>query len=109
MARAYREQILAFSPDGQHVVSGNEDQTLSLWDVATGQPIGTPWQGHQTAIASVAFSLDGKSIISVDAEGQILRWPVPPNGWFELVCRQTGRSLLHSEWEHFIGNATRDY
>jgi serine/threonine protein kinase len=30
---------VAFSPDGSHVLSGSDDKTLRLWDIATGQEI----------------------------------------------------------------------
>jgi hypothetical protein len=99
---------VAFSPDGKQVVSGSGDKTLILWDVATGQQIGKPWQGHQASVESVAFRPDKKFIVSVDAAGQIFRWPIPPDGWIELVCRNVGRGFTRLEWQRFIGE-TRPY
>jgi WD40 repeat protein len=31
-----RVRAVAFSPDGRHIVSGAEDRTLRLWELATG-------------------------------------------------------------------------
>ncbi|WP_327078348.1 WD40 repeat domain-containing protein, partial [Prochlorothrix hollandica] len=36
---------VAFSPDGQTIVSGSDDQTIRLWDLQ-GNPIGEPFRGH---------------------------------------------------------------
>ena len=38
--------------------------TLRIWDANTGQPIGTPLIGHTDAVTSVAFSPDGRRILS---------------------------------------------
>jgi WD40 repeat protein len=70
---------VAFSPDGKRFVSasgasGDGPPTLILWDVATGEPIGEPLEGHRSNILSVAFSPDGKLIASASLDGQILLW-----------------------------------
>ena len=38
---AQRQKILgvAFSPSGQHLASCSADQTIQLWDAATGAPL----------------------------------------------------------------------
>ena len=54
----------AFSPDGRHIVSGSADNTVRLWDAATGQPVGDPLSGHTDAVLSVGFSPDGTRIAS---------------------------------------------
>jgi WD40 repeat protein len=50
---------VAFSPDGKQVVSGSDDQTVRLWDAATGAALQT-LKGHTSLVRSVAFSPDGK-------------------------------------------------
>ena len=55
---------VAFSPDGQRIVSGGMDNTVLLWDAAIGQPVGRPLTGHRNDVSSVAFSSDGTRIAS---------------------------------------------
>ena len=97
---------VAFSPDGKTVVSGADDSTVRLWDVASGQSLRTldghtdccpcggvqpgrqdaglrlrrqhgagvgrgeraracaPLEGHTDAVTAVAFSPDGKTLVS---------------------------------------------
>src|SRR5262249_51954652 len=53
----------AFSPDGEHIMTGSMDQTAKVWDVRTGTPVlemGEP--GRQ--VNSVAVSPDGMRIVS---------------------------------------------
>ncbi|KIJ23160.1 hypothetical protein M422DRAFT_196267, partial [Sphaerobolus stellatus SS14] len=37
---------VAFSPDGQRIVSGSSDRTIRIWDAQTGTLIGDPLTGH---------------------------------------------------------------
>jgi WD40 repeat protein len=52
-----------FSPDSKMIVSGNSDHTLQLWDL-DGNLVGSPFQGHLDYVTSVAFSPDGRTIVS---------------------------------------------
>ena len=38
------------------VVSGGEDATVRVWDLASGTPVGDPFTGHTGAVFAVAVA-----------------------------------------------------
>lgn len=55
---------VAFSPNGQRLVSGSYGRTVRVWDVAIGRAIEQHFDAHARPIHSVAFSPDGLRIAS---------------------------------------------
>jgi WD40 repeat protein/uncharacterized caspase-like protein len=78
-------ESVAFSPDGRYLVSGSSerddrdpikrryDQVAKVWDVATGAEI-RPLIGHSGSVNSVAFSPDGKQILTSSSDNTIKIW-----------------------------------
>jgi WD40 repeat protein len=64
---------LCFSPDGQTLASTSEDDTLRLWDVATGTTLRCIEPDNLGAACSVAISADG-ALIAVGGLGEIGVW-----------------------------------
>jgi WD40 repeat protein len=67
---------LAFTPDGTVLASAggnNEDFGIHLWDVLTGQDMGT-LNGHRDIIWGLAFSPDGQMLVSVSKDGTAQIW-----------------------------------
>jgi hypothetical protein len=64
---------VAFSPDGARVLSGSLDNTVRLWDAATGALLRT-FQGHSALVFSVAFSPDGARVLSGSADKTVRLW-----------------------------------
>jgi len=67
---------IAISPDGGLIASdgnGDKDSTITLRDAATGTELMT-LQGHKEAICSLAFSPDGKHIISASRDKTAKVW-----------------------------------
>ena len=52
---------MAFSPDGKTLASASYDETIRLWDTATGAHRQT-LEGHGGGVNAVAFSPDGKTL-----------------------------------------------
>ncbi len=66
---------VAFSPDGTLAISGSYDNLLTLWDVATGEPIRN-FEGHESFIRSVDYSPDGKTVLSGAMDDTMILWDV---------------------------------
>lgn len=54
---------VAFSPDGQRLVTGSHDDSIKLWEVGNGQCLQT-FQGQTRRIFSVAFNPSQNSVAS---------------------------------------------
>ena len=63
---------VAFSADGQRIVSGSFDDTIKVWDAQSGQLLQT--LKDKNKVFSVAFSPDGKRIVSGGGDHTVKVW-----------------------------------
>ena len=63
LGHTHKISVAAFSPDGKRLVTGSEDKTLKIWDVATGRLL-ADLKGHIGEITSVSFNRNGDRILS---------------------------------------------
>jgi WD40 repeat protein len=71
---------VSLSPDDRFIVSGSDDETVCVWEVATGQRVRV-LEGHTGVVNSVAFSRDGKCIVSGSFDTTVRMWEAD-----EQVC-----------------------
>jgi WD40 repeat protein len=83
--------LLAFSPDEQWLISGDENGHLDLWETATGRLRWTR-PGHPRALSALAFSPDGQWIASGALDGTVRIWSREDGrkigmAWFDAPVR----------------------
>ena len=86
---------VAFAPDGRIALSGSDDKTLRLWDVANGTEI-RRFEGHSRAVCTVAFAPDGRTVIS--GSGSPFGTDTTLRLWDVANGTEIRRFEGHSEW-----------
>jgi len=85
-----RVNSVAFTPDGEGVLTGSADSTIRLWDIDTGQTL-LIFDSHVGQVRSVTYHPDGHHLLSSSADGTVRLWN-PQTG---LEIR---RYSAHDEW-----------
>jgi WD40 repeat protein len=89
---------VAFSPDGQRLAAATDaakrvmtlgSGEITMWDLKTGRTALT-LRGHPRAVCAVAFSPDGRRLVSAGADP-----------WLRMWEPTTGQEILNLEPRHF--------
>ncbi|KAF9545628.1 WD40 repeat-like protein [Agrocybe pediades] len=70
---------LAFSHDGKKLISGSSNHTIRIWDIATGNVVAGPFEGHTSTICSLALSSSGTKLLSGSEDQCVCLWYVFSN------------------------------
>jgi WD40 repeat protein/serine/threonine protein kinase len=105
---------LACSPDGKLAITGSEDGTAQLWDVATGQPLGKPLR-HPSSVKAVAFSPDSRTVLTGSWDKTACLWDVAtrqvvtlthPDEVWAVAFNPDGKTVLTGSGKPFRGPGT---
>jgi WD40 repeat protein/serine/threonine protein kinase len=66
-------QVVAFSPDGRYLVTGQLEGAVRVWDARTGESVRTLGT-HDREVRAVVFSPDGKQLASASGDGEVKLW-----------------------------------
>lgn len=67
---AYPPTALAYSPEGQTIVTGGEDSRVKLWNVASGFCFVT-FTEHSAPVTAVQFAQSGQVVVSASKDGTV--------------------------------------
>ncbi len=88
MGHSHIVSSLAISADAKFLVSGSQDQTIRVWNLATGELVHT-LKGHRDSVNAVALSPDAQIIASGSADKTIKLWHLQSG---ELLGTFTGHT-----------------
>lgn len=88
MGHSHIVNSLAMSADAKFLISGSQDQTIRVWNLATGELIHI-LKGHQDSVNAVVLSPDEQIIASASADKTIKLWHLQSG---ELLGTFTGHT-----------------
>jgi WD40 repeat protein len=85
---------VAFSPNGEYIVSSSYDKTVRLWDLK-GKLVRQPFRGHKEPVISVAFSPNGEYVVSGSYDKTVRLW--------DLEGKLVGQPFQgHQDWVNSV-------
>jgi Tol biopolymer transport system component len=103
---------LAWSPDGKRIASASQDETVQVWDAATGDNVLT-YRGHTSIVTAVAWSPDGGHIASASQDGAVQLWNATTGAYMftyrghmgtvtALAWSPDGTRIASSSWDKTV-------
>jgi WD40 repeat protein/cellulose biosynthesis protein BcsQ len=97
----YRLRAIAFSSDGETLVSGGWDQTLKIWNINRGNKSLKTLQGRNNWIFTVDVSSDSKFLASGSDDQTVKLWNVETRKLehtFGVKKRRETKDIGHTNW-----------
>ena len=84
-----RINAVVFSPDGDRVLMGADDETPRIWNARSGK-LETSLNGHEGIVRGVAYSNDGRLVATAGSDGTVRVWPADGGDPVDLVGHESG-------------------
>src|SRR5262249_43438136 len=98
---------IAFSLDGRTLVSGHNDGSVHVWEIATRKER-ICFEGHRGAVRTVAISRDGRSVASGSEDTTVLVWDATSGAPLDsTLSAEQLRRLWHDLKDGDAGRAAR--
>jgi WD40 repeat protein len=92
---------LQFSDDGAVLVATALDQTVSIYDVASGIRLGDPIPSDAPFVFPGFLRPDGRAVAVTDQRG-IAIWSLDRSTLIDAACKMAGRELTAIEWDTYL-------
>ncbi|KAJ8594177.1 WD40 repeat-like protein [Rhizopogon salebrosus TDB-379] len=109
-ARLVQEVVFSKYKNHLRVISTSNDATVRIWDVETGNQVGSPLEGYGSANVGLAVSIDGRRIVSGAEDGKIIIWDADTKDIINVLSHHTRRvdSVQFSPDEKRLASASYD-
>jgi WD40 repeat protein/tRNA A-37 threonylcarbamoyl transferase component Bud32 len=90
------DRCAAFSADGKWIATGDQDGTVSLWEVASAGRLHRTLSGHTASVTGVSFHPDGSRLVSSSFDGQVKVWDLNSGAELLTIPVPGGNNLWHA-------------
>ena len=88
-------RAMAVTPDGHRLVSGGDDRTVRVWDLASGRLQHT-LHGHSDSVRAVAVTPDGRRIVSGGTYDAVRVWDLESGQFLHSIAGPAGYRAVHA-------------
>jgi hypothetical protein len=88
-------RALAVTPDGSRLVTGGDDHTIRIWNLASGR-LERTLQGHTDSVQAVAITPDGRRIVSGGKYDVVRVWDFASGQFEHTIAGQAGCRAVYA-------------
>ena len=102
---AHRQAVaaVAFSAEGQTLITSSFDASVRLWNGSTGEPVAGVQIGQDPSAAFATMPPTGTDAIVATRDGAVYRVDTRFDQWTAFACAVAARNLTPEEWQAVFG------